>query len=91
MNAALASLVLLLAAVASAAPHKDDHDYGRYGTKVGSLSNKQHGVGGVVYVKDERTIFVKDFEYDGAGPDAFFWVRREELSKKKSCQFNFFF
>ena len=23
---------------------------------------------------DEHTILIKDFEYDGAGPDAFFWA-----------------
>ena len=44
--------------------------------QVGSFTNKQHGVGGVVYAKDERTLFIKDFEYDGKGPDAFFWVYR---------------
>ena len=42
--------------------------------KVGSFRNLQHGVEGQVYAKDEKTIVIKNFGYDGSGPDAFFWA-----------------
>lgn len=29
---------------------------------------------GNVYAIDESTLFIKNFAYDGTGPDAFFWV-----------------
>jgi hypothetical protein len=48
------------------------------GVKIGSLTTKQHGVKGDVYAIDEKTILVKNFEYDGQGPDAFFWVGTSE-------------
>lgn len=28
----------------------------------------------MVYAVDETTLFIKNFVYDGTGPDAFFWV-----------------
>ena len=42
--------------------------------KVGDFTNHAHGIGGTVYILDEKTLLVKGFTYDGAGPDAFFWV-----------------
>ncbi len=48
------------------------------GVRIGSLTTKQHGVKGEVYAIDEKTILVKNFEYDGQGPDAFFWVGTSE-------------
>merc|ERR1712001_274295 len=42
--------------------------------KVGEFNNRAHGIGGTVYAVDEKTLLVKGFTYDGAGPDAFFWV-----------------
>ena len=44
------------------------------GIRVGDSNNHQHGIGGIVYVVDEKTLLIKGFTYDGAGPDAFFWV-----------------
>ena len=44
------------------------------GIRVGDLNNHQHGIGGVVYIVDEKTLLIKGFTYDGAGPDAFFWA-----------------
>ncbi len=43
-------------------------------TKVGDIRTLQHGVRGTVFAKDERTLVIKDFHYDGTGPDAFFYV-----------------
>jgi len=45
--------------------------------KIGDFTNYAHGIGGTVYVLDEKTLLIKGFTYDGAGPDAFFWVGTE--------------
>ena len=39
---------------------------------VGEIDNKAHGIGGTVYIAGERILLVKNFTYDGTGPDAFF-------------------
>ncbi|KAI8422954.1 hypothetical protein MSG28_014057 [Choristoneura fumiferana] len=41
---------------------------------IGRLSQYAHGIRGAVYAVDESTVFVKNFAYDGTGPDAYFWV-----------------
>merc|ERR1712241_1314433 len=48
------------------------NDY--YGTYVGDFKNRFHGISGEVYAVDSRTLFIKDFSYDGQGPDAYFYV-----------------
>jgi len=61
---------LFMAAIATADPIN--------GPKmVGSLSTLAHGVSGDLYAVDESTLMLKNFNYDGAGPDAFFWVGTE--------------
>ncbi|XP_025266940.1 protein Skeletor, isoforms B/C isoform X2 [Camponotus floridanus] len=45
-----------------------------YGKLIGKLSELHHGVSGEVYAVDARTLFIKDFTYDGEGPAAFFYV-----------------
>ena len=42
--------------------------------KIGQLSNNLHDIGGTVYALGNNKIFIKDFTYDGTGPDAFFFV-----------------
>ena len=42
--------------------------------KAGDFQNYAHGIGGEVMIQGERTIIIKGFTYDGAGPDAFFWA-----------------
>jgi len=42
--------------------------------KAGDFQNYAHGIGGEVMIQDEKTIIIKGFTYDGAGPDAFFWA-----------------
>ena len=44
-----------------------------YGTPLGKLNTMFHEVTGDVYAVDEGTIFIKNFNYDGTGPDAYFW------------------
>ena len=65
------ALILLVAAVASAQEEE--------GTFVGALTSKQHGVKGNLYAVDKKTLLIKNFEYDGQGPDAFFWVGTDDL------------
>ena len=43
-------------------------------TLVGQFTTKQHGVTGSIYEVDDNTIKIKNFNYDGTGPDAFFYV-----------------
>ncbi|XP_051157784.1 protein Skeletor, isoforms B/C isoform X2 [Leptopilina boulardi] len=47
---------------------------GYYGKKIGKFSSYAHGIRGDVYAVDETTIFIKDFYYDGTGPDTHFFV-----------------
>jgi len=44
---------------------------------IGSIDTKAHAVSGDLYAIDEQTLMLKNFNYDGAGPDAFFWVGTE--------------
>lgn len=39
-----------------------------YGAHLGALSQLHHGVSGDVYAVDSRTLFLKNFNYDGEGP-----------------------
>lgn len=39
-----------------------------YGKLIGKLSELHHGVSGEVYAVDGRTLYIKDFTYDGQGP-----------------------
>jgi len=45
--------------------------------KLGDLSTLAHSVSGELFALDDKTLMVKNFNYDGAGPDAFFWVGKE--------------
>ncbi|KAK0162558.1 hypothetical protein PV327_006326 [Microctonus hyperodae] len=45
-----------------------------YGKLIGKLSELHHGVSGQVYAVDSKTIFIKDFTYDGEGPAAYFYA-----------------
>ena len=42
--------------------------------KVGEFKNLQHGIGGTIYKVDDHKLLIKEFTYDGKGPDAFFWA-----------------
>lgn len=39
-----------------------------YGAHLGALSQLHHAVSGDVYAVDSRTLFLKNFNYDGEGP-----------------------
>lgn len=64
-------LVIVLAFAIRAASGQDDKYYGNY---IGDFVDRFHGVKGQVYAVDSRTLFIKGFEYDGQGPDAYFYA-----------------
>lgn len=69
-------LGLLLFAFA-AAPQGASGAY--YGVKLGTFSVKTlHKVKGDVYVADENSFYFVNFDYDGQGPAAYFWVGKGE-------------
>ncbi|XP_048486621.1 protein Skeletor, isoforms B/C isoform X4 [Plutella xylostella] len=45
-----------------------------FGKDLGALSELHHGVRGRVFAVDSRTLYIKDFTYDGEGPAAYFYV-----------------
>ncbi|XP_050310336.1 protein Skeletor, isoforms B/C isoform X1 [Anthonomus grandis grandis] len=45
-----------------------------YGKLIGKLSELHHGVSGEVYAVDGRTLYIKDYTYDGQGPAAYFYA-----------------
>lgn len=55
-------LLLFLGLIAAA----DDSGY--HGKKIGPLTELHHGVSGDVYVVDDNTIHLRNFNYDGEGP-----------------------
>lgn len=54
-----------------AAGNYRQHHY--YGTLIGRLNRRDHNVSGEVFAVDEQTLFIKNFNYDGLAPDAYFW------------------
>jgi hypothetical protein len=66
--AALLALLLLTTSGASGASAA-----GR-AVPLGRLSEDEHGVKGDVYALSARLVEVRGFEYDGGGPDAYFWA-----------------
>ncbi|KAG9510585.1 Protein Skeletor, isoforms D/E, partial [Fragariocoptes setiger] len=44
-----------------------------YGSLIGKLVSRSNGVSGDVFAVDEQTLFIKNFNYDGQAPDAYFW------------------
>jgi len=63
-------LVASLAAVAAAEK-----------VKIGDIETFHHAVSGELWALDDNKLMVKNFNYDGAGPDAFFWVGTEGTPK----------
>lgn len=45
-----------------------------YGARIAKLTEFHHGVSGEVFAVDSRTLFIKNFNYDGEGPAAYFLV-----------------
>ena len=45
--------------------------------KIGDISSLHHAVSGELFALNENTLMVENFNYDGTGPDAFFWVGKE--------------
>lgn len=48
---------------------------GYFGKFIGEFpSTSVHNVKGRVYAPTDDSIYIRGFNYDGAGPDAFFWA-----------------
>ncbi|GIX99367.1 hypothetical protein CDAR_470311 [Caerostris darwini] len=45
-----------------------------YGAKVGEFTTYFHDVRGDVFAVNDKTLFIENFNYDGKGADAVFWV-----------------
>ena len=41
---------------------------------LGDFRNYNHEIFGRIHSKGENQLVIKEFEYDGTGPDPFFWV-----------------
>ena len=65
--------MLVLSAVAAVSCEK---------VKIGDISTLHHAVSGELFALDEKTLMVQNFNYDGTGPDAFFWVGTEGTPEK---------
>jgi hypothetical protein len=48
---------------------------------IGDFKTLQHDVSGKIYAKDEKTLVIYNFKYDGNGPDAFFWIGKSGTPK----------
>jgi len=48
---------------------------------IGEFKTLQHDVSGKVYSRDDKTLVIHDFKYDGNGPDAFFWIGKSGTPK----------
>jgi len=44
------------------------------GKRLGKLNSYHHQVAGEVFAVDEETLLIKNFIYDGNGPDTYFWA-----------------
>jgi len=49
--------------------------------KIGEIQTLAHAVSGELWALDDNKLMVKNFNYDGTGPDAFFWVGTEGTPK----------
>jgi len=45
---------------------------------LGEIPTRSHGVSGQVYAIGDRTIAVRNLNYDGQAPDAYFWIGSNE-------------
>ncbi|XP_033098906.1 protein Skeletor, isoforms B/C-like [Anneissia japonica] len=45
-----------------------------FGSQIGVFSTLAHQVTGTVYAINSTSLWIRGFNYDGAGPDAFFWA-----------------
>ncbi|KAL0276587.1 UNVERIFIED_CONTAM: hypothetical protein PYX00_004134 [Menopon gallinae] len=66
----LSAIVVLVVSLEAASAQKD----GYYGKFIGKLTEFHHGVSGEVYAVDARTLHLRNFNYDGEGPAAYFYV-----------------
>lgn len=56
-------------------------DPGYHGVRLGPFENVFHGVFGYVYVANEDTFRIRQFSYDGQGPQTFFYVSNDKIDE----------
>ena len=71
---------VLLVGLLSAAAGESSPDQ----VSLGALSSKAHGVSGLLKAAGNSTLIVENFQYDGLGPDTFFWVGTEAATTPSS-------
>lgn len=77
---------LICCADSSEASPSEDSSNLRKAIPLGSFVNYYHGIGGSAYAIDSNTILIKDFTYDGEGPDAFFWAGNSDKPTIKATR-----
>ncbi|KPM07881.1 Skeletor-like protein [Sarcoptes scabiei] len=63
------TLIVAIASIEAQVPQQQTQ-----GIYLGSLPNLSHGVSGEVYKLDDKTLLLRNLNYDGQAPDAYFWV-----------------
>ncbi|XP_077501406.1 protein Skeletor, isoforms B/C-like [Amblyomma americanum] len=57
-----------------------------YGKLIGPVKTNAHGFSGTVYAATENSVIITDLNYDGEGPEAFFWVGTGQEPDSKGHQ-----
>lgn len=65
--------------------HSGPH-FAYFGSFAGELISRSHGVAADVYVADEVTIILRQFNYNGGGPDPIFWAGPSNLVNQMGFQ-----
>lgn len=68
----------------SAALGPPPHTY--MGTSLGAIKEGYHSVWGYVYINDETTFSIMDFNFDGAAPHTFFMVKKDTPLDKEGTK-----
>jgi len=76
---------LIIAFVFSATVNSQDYGYAIQGEKFLGSFNKltYHPVHGDLFMKDAKTLIIRNFVYDGEGPDAFFVVGKRPMRRNR--------
>uniref|UniRef100_A0A023FMI3 Putative knickkopf n=1 Tax=Amblyomma cajennense TaxID=34607 RepID=A0A023FMI3_AMBCJ len=77
-------IVVLLLVCAALGPQGIAGAY--YGKLIGSVKTNAHSFSGKVYAATENSVIITDLNYDGAGPEAFFWVGTGQEPDSKGHQ-----
>ncbi|CAH0777887.1 unnamed protein product, partial [Bemisia tabaci] len=79
-------LCLSIAAVLSSGVLLTEAAEPYYGKFIGSLRTQHHGVTGDVYAVDSRNLHIRNFNYDGEGPAAYFYAGNSKAPSSSGFQ-----